>query len=166
AGVTFDSASPSQGSCTESSGTVTCALGTLSNGGDASVEIKIRRSAPGTITNQATVSATTADPSSANNSASATTTVDPAADLSLTKSDSPDPVLAGQLLTYSLGVHNAGPSSAASVTVTDTLPAGVTFDAATPAQGSCTESSGMVTCALGTLANGDDASVAIKVRRT
>ena len=55
------------------------------------------------------MSATTADPVLVNNAASAETTVDPAADLSLTKSDSPDPVLAGQLLTYSYGVANAGP---------------------------------------------------------
>ena len=49
------------------------------------------------------MSATTADPVLVNNSASATTTVDPVADLSLTKSDSPDPVLSGQQLTYTLG---------------------------------------------------------------
>ena len=35
----------------------------------------------------------------------------PAADLSLTKTDSPDPVLAGELLTYTLTVHNAGPQA-------------------------------------------------------
>ena len=81
AGVTFDSATPSQGSCSETSGTVTCTLGTIADQADAIVEIKVRRSQPGTITNQATVSATTADPVLANNSASAETTVDPAADL-------------------------------------------------------------------------------------
>ena len=58
------------------------------------------------------MSATTADPVLVNNSASADDHVDPAADLSLTKTDSPDPVLAGELLTYTLTVHNAGPSSA------------------------------------------------------
>ena len=68
---------------------------------------------------------TATDPNSANNSASATTTVKPVADLGLTKSDSPDPVLAGQLLTYTLGVSNAGPHTAPGVTVTDTLPTGV-----------------------------------------
>ena len=112
------------------------------------------------------MSATTTDPVLANNSASATTTVDPAADLSLTKTDSPDPVLAGQLLTYTLTVTNAGPSSATGVSVTDTLPAGVTFDSATPSQGTCSQSSGTVTCALGTIANGASATVAIKVRRS
>ena len=52
----------------------------------------------------------TADPDSADNSASADTTVDAAADLSLTKTDSPDPVLVGEQLTYTLAVHNAGPA--------------------------------------------------------
>ena len=42
------------------------------------------------------MSATTSDPVLVNNSASASTTVDPVADLSLTKTDSPDPVLSGQ----------------------------------------------------------------------
>ena len=115
------------------------------------------------ITNTATVDAHAGDPVLANNSASATTNVRPLANLSLTKSDSPDPVLAGQLLTYSLSVANAGPSSATGVTVTDTLPAGVTFNSATPSQGSCSQSSGTVTCALGTIANGQGAGVEISV---
>ena len=55
----------------------------------------------------------TADTDTADNAATADTTVNAAADLSLTKSDSPDPVLAGELLTYSLRVQNAGPQSAA-----------------------------------------------------
>ena len=157
AGVTFDSATPSQGTCSESSGTVTCTLGTIANGANASVSIRSHRSPRATITNQASVSSDAADLVAGNNSASASTTVDPAADLSLTKSDSPDPVLAGQLLTYTLTAQNAGPSGATGVSVTDTLPAGVTFESATPSQGTCSESSGTVTCALGTIASGQGA---------
>ena len=77
----------------------------------------------------------TTDPDTNDNAATADTTVRPSADLSLTKSDSPDPVQAGELLTYSLGVHNAGPQSATGVVLTDTLPGGVTFDSATPSPG-------------------------------
>ena len=72
----------------------------------------MRPQAAGTITNQASVASDEGDSNTADNSASAETTVDPAADLSLTKTDSPDPVLAGELLTYTLAVQNAGPSSA------------------------------------------------------
>jgi uncharacterized repeat protein (TIGR01451 family) len=86
------------------------------------------------------------------------------ADLSLQKSDAPDPVQAGQLLTYTLTAQNQGPSSATDVTVTDTLPAGVSYDSATPSQGSCSQDAGTVTCSLGTLAGGTSANVDVKVR--
>ena len=102
-------------------------------------------------------------PASANNSASATTTVNPAADLSLTKTDTPDPVFAGQPLTYTLTAANAGPSQATGVSVTDNLPAGVTYQSATPSQGSCSQSSGTVSCSLGTLASGNQATVQVQV---
>ena len=97
--------------------------------------IEVTPQQSGTITNEATVSSAEGDPTPSNNSDSAETTVDPAADLELTKTDSPDPVPVGGLLTYTLGVHNAGPSSAPAVQLTDTLPAGVTFDSATSSQG-------------------------------
>ena len=89
--------------------------------------------------------------------------MDPAADLSLTKSDSPDPVLAGELLTYTLDGRTTPVPERDRRELTDTLPAGVTFDSATPSQGSCSEASGTVTCALGTIADGQSASVEIKV---
>ncbi len=163
-GVTFDSATPTQGTCSETSGEVDCALGDIASGGDASVEIQVTPQTAGTITNQASVSSELADPDSGDASASAETTVDPVADLSLTKADAPDPVSADQLLTYSLSIHNAGPSEATGVTLSDTLPGGVTFDSATPTQGTCSEAIGIVTCALGTLADEGSASVEIKVR--
>ena len=109
AGVTFNSAVPSQGSCSHSAGTVTCPLGTIANGASASVQITVTPQSTGSITNQASASSSISDPNSANNTASAATLVNPSANLSLTKTDSPDPVLQGQELTYTLGVSNAGP---------------------------------------------------------
>lgn len=44
-------------------------------------------------------------------------------DLSVTKSASPDPYAAGQPLTYTVTVSNAGPGNASGVTVSDPLPA-------------------------------------------
>jgi uncharacterized repeat protein (TIGR01451 family) len=89
---------------------------------------------------------------------------DPLADLSLTKTDSPDPVSADSNLTYTLDVANAGPSNASAVTVTDSLPAGVTYLGASPSQGSCSEAGGTVTCDLATLAGSASASIEIVVR--
>jgi uncharacterized repeat protein (TIGR01451 family) len=53
--------------------------------------------------------------------------VAPTADLSITKTDSPDPVTTGDDLTYTVTVTNNGPDPATSVVVTDNLPAETTF---------------------------------------
>ncbi len=164
AGVTFDSATTSQGSCSQASGTVTCPLGTLASGANATVTIRVRPQSAGSVTNNASVSSNIFEPNPSDNSTSAETTVNPAADLAVTKADSPDPVPAGELLTYSLTIHNSGPSGATGVQLTDDLPAGVTYSSATPSQGSCSEAAGTVSCPLGTIASGQGATVEIKVR--
>ena len=66
------------------------------------------------------------------------------ADLSITKMDSPDPVGVGSELTYTLDVSNGGPDTATSVEVTDTLPPGVEFIAATGPGWACTHAGGRV----------------------
>ena len=76
-----------------------------------------------TITNSATVSSTTLDPGAGNNADSETTTVTTVpqfANLSLSQTDTPDPVNAAAALVYTLNVANAGPNPASNVTVTDT----------------------------------------------
>jgi uncharacterized repeat protein (TIGR01451 family) len=70
--------------------------------------------------------------------------------LTLTKTDSPDPVKVGHNLTYTLTLTNNGPNTSG-VTITDALPAGVTF---VSASSGCTNTSNTVTCNVGSLANG------------
>jgi uncharacterized repeat protein (TIGR01451 family) len=72
-----------------------------------------------------------------------------AADLAITKLDSPDPVAAGTALTYTIQVRNFGPDVATGVTVTDQLPKGVDFVSATATAGNCARKGRKVTCALG-----------------
>jgi uncharacterized repeat protein (TIGR01451 family) len=76
------------------------------------------------------------------------------ANLSIVKSDSPDPVGAGSALTYTLVVSNGGPDAASAVTVVDSLPKTVVFVSADASQGSCKNVSQTTTCDLGTIAAG------------
>jgi uncharacterized repeat protein (TIGR01451 family) len=90
-------------------------------------------------------------------------------DLSITKTDSPDPVVQGNNVTYTIRVTNPNPSGgndAASVVVTDNLPstADVDYVSATPSAGTCTKSGNTVTCDLGTVAAGTTATVTIVVK--
>ncbi len=119
-------------------------------------------SATGTITNTATISSATSDPNAANNSATATTAVTATANLSITKTDSPDPVLAGGNISYTITAANAGPSAATSTAVSDSLPANTTFvSLAAPAGWTCTTpvvgAGGTVTCTNASLASAGNA---------
>lgn len=89
----------------------------------------------------------------------------PVADLSITKTDSPDPVTVGNNLTYTITIANNGPNTATGVTLTDTLPGSITFVSSTPSQGFCSGAA-VVTCSIGSLANSASATVAIVVTPT
>ena len=84
-------------------------------------------------------------------------------DLSIHKFASADPVSTGSAFSYHVAVVNNGPDDAAGVTMTDTLPAGVTFVSATPSQGTCDHASGTVTCDLETILAFELATVEIAV---
>jgi uncharacterized repeat protein (TIGR01451 family) len=168
AGVNYVSASSSVGSCTGTS-TVSCSLGTLASDANETVTIVVTPTATGTLTNTATVASTTADTDGTNNSSTATTTVNArSADLSVTKTASPEPVHIGQKLTYSIVVTNNGPDTANGVSLIDYLPKNAGFGSATPSQGTCTlkPAKAQVTCSLGSIASGDTARVTIVVKPT
>src|SRR5262249_2429465 len=72
------------------------------------------------------------------------------ANLSIVKTASPNPATVGATLTYRMIVTNVGPSPASNVTLSDPLPAGLTFVSAVSTQGTCSGSP-TVTCNLGGL---------------
>jgi uncharacterized repeat protein (TIGR01451 family) len=84
-------------------------------------------------------------------------------DLSVSQADSPDPVTGLQPLTYVITVTNLGPLGATLVSVSDTLPGGVTFQSAGGTGWTCSESGGVVNCARGTLAVGAAPALSIVV---
>ncbi|MEY3733286.1 MAG: Large cysteine-rich periplasmic protein OmcB, partial [Actinomycetota bacterium] len=79
------------------------------------------------------------------------------ADLSIAKSVSPTTLTAGQTATYTLRVDNAGPGSAESLTVTDSIPAGLTLVSARGQDWSCVETAPTVRCTLPSLPAGASA---------
>jgi uncharacterized repeat protein (TIGR01451 family) len=73
----------------------------------------------------------------------------PQADLSVLATDGPDPLAAGDTLTYTILVMNHGPSIATGVTLTNQLPAGMSFISALTTLGSCTiNGANEVVCSL------------------
>lgn len=125
--------SPSGWNCTTpavgQSGAVACQAATLAVGSAVfTLVVDVAADAGGTsLSNTTTVTSTTVDPVTTNNSATATTVVSvPAqADVSVTITDGRDYVQVGDALDYVITVGNAGPA-AATATVTDVLPAVLT----------------------------------------
>ena len=79
------------------------------------------------------------------------------ADVGIDKQSVPEAVNAGDTLTYTLVVSNSGPADADSVTVSDTLPAGLTLSSMTSSQGEC----GAFPCNLGNLAANSSAVITV-----
>jgi uncharacterized repeat protein (TIGR01451 family) len=112
------------------------------------------------LSNTVEVTSTTGDSDTNDLSANATTTVGTSADLAVTKVASPDPVQAGTNLTYTITVDNDGPSNAAGVNLSDTLPAETTFvSLSSPGGWSCNSLTvgmgGTLSCSIANLPPGD-----------
>ncbi|WP_223585902.1 DUF11 domain-containing protein [Microbacterium sp. OVT16B] len=155
AGLTNVQATPSGGSCTVG-GTVTCSLPDLAVGASATITLTGTVSPtlnPGAaLTNTASVAGSRFDPNQSNNTATASGTLNAEADLSIVKTFLPTAPVAGDDVTYTLTVHNAGPSEARDVRITDPLDPATAFVSATPQQGTCSLSGDVIGCLLGTLA--------------
>lgn len=167
-GTTFASfTAPAGWACTTpavgGTGTVNCTAASLANGASANFALVVNVPASAangsTISNTATVSSVFTDPNTGNNASTANTTVATSADLGVTKTDSPDPVVAGTNLTYSIGLTNNGPSDAQTAQWSEPLPANTTFVSLAQNTGpsfSCTTpavgAGGTVTCTRSTFA--------------
>ena len=162
AGLTLESATPSQGTYAAPDWTI----GTLSETGPpATLTIVATVTAPGALVNTATITQQTeVDPNAANNSASVTLNAAESANLRVTKSLTRSSPHVGELLTFNVIVANQGPSPATGVAVTEVLSAGLAFESADPSQGAYDAATGVWT--VGALANGGSAGLTITARVT
>ncbi|MGZ8696066.1 MAG: hypothetical protein ACXWZ1_01785 [Gaiellaceae bacterium] len=148
--------------CNRTGTTVVCSAGTLASGASQTFEIVVRPRSPGTIVNQATVTSDAPrDPTAGNNSDTLRTLVT-SADLVAEKS-APAGVDVGDKITYGLAVRNAGPNAAEAIVLRDDLPDGVTVVTLDPR---CTRAGQVLTCNLGTIADGAREAVSLVVRPT
>ena len=146
-GVTWMCVGAGAGSCMASGSGSINDLVNLPVGGTVTYTLggTISASATGSLSNTAMVPAPSGviDPNLTNNSATDTDTLDPQADLSITKTDGLATAVTGQSVTYTIAVSNSGPSTVAGATVTDTVPAaitGATWTCVGAGGGSCTAS--------------------------
>lgn len=163
AGVTLVSTA---GCAEDPAGVPACTLGTIPATGSSGfvINVSVDPSTTGAIVNDATVASTTAEANPGQETASATTTVTAESDLSVAKTDTVDPVTAGENLGYTISAANAGPSDdPATVTVTDTLPAGLVFVSAGGVGWTCIEVAGVVTCTRAGLAVGPAPNIDVVV---
>ncbi len=167
AGLTFVSATPTQGTYDNNTGVWT--VGTVSVGSNtATLSITATVATSGAKTNTAEITASGVfDPDSTPNNHSAgeddqssvVITPQQVADLSLTKAVNNSTPNIGQNVTFTIKVSNAGPSVATGVQVKDLLPAGLQFVSSTPSQGSYVSGTGLWT--VGTVSVGTDVATLI-----
>ena len=149
--------------CTITGQVVSCQRDTIPPGATAQVQIRVRVPAGqvADVTNSADVTSDTFDPDLSNNQATITNSVQRIADLEVIKTADQDEAVAGSGLTYRISVTNHGPSDTTAVSLTDTLPAGLTVSELSPAQGTCTNVGPAITCSLGNLASGASTDVVV-----
>jgi fimbrial isopeptide formation D2 family protein/uncharacterized repeat protein (TIGR01451 family) len=148
AGLQFVSATGTGWSCAEASQLVTCttaeALAVGAAAAPISVVVDVLPAAYPQASNSATVSSAATDTNPENNTDSDTVTVTARVDISVTKTGS---ITSDRVATWTIAVANAGPSSTVGpTTVTDPLPAGLSFVSAGGNGWTCTEANSLVTC--------------------
>ncbi|WP_317311416.1 DUF11 domain-containing protein [Clostridium thermobutyricum] len=148
--------------------TGTLNLNPLNNGASEKVLIRgtVSNTAIGIITNTASVTSNSFDPNLSNNSATVISTISLLADLAITVSASPDPVMIGETLVYTVNAVNNGPSTATPVTLTYTAPLNLSNIEYSLDNGATWQTLNLVanvgTINLGTLANGANKTILIR----
>jgi uncharacterized delta-60 repeat protein/uncharacterized repeat protein (TIGR01451 family) len=162
--ASFISASTATGTAgTNGAGVVVWNLGSLGKDARATLTIVVRPDAVGSLTNTAYVSSSTQDLNSGNNITTAVTVINAAtADLAIGMVDAPDPVFVGSTVTFTLGITNFGPATAAGVQVTNVLPLGYLYlTNSSTSQGVIGANGQTVFASLGSLGMGSTATLVI-----
>ncbi|MEM6472547.1 MAG: SdrD B-like domain-containing protein [Planctomycetota bacterium] len=91
------------------------------------VTASVNEDATGTIDNTGSITVAGGESDTTNNSDTASTTLNPAFDVTLTKTPDDTTPAPSSNVTYTIALTNAGPSTATNVVLTDDVPTGMTF---------------------------------------
>jgi fimbrial isopeptide formation D2 family protein/uncharacterized repeat protein (TIGR01451 family) len=169
AGTTFKSAAPSQGTCSASGQTVTCALGGLASGASAqvSITVEVAATATGSLKNTATVEGPEPDPDKSNNEASVEGPVSPAdptdPNLKVVKTADTSTPQVGAPFTYHVTVSNLSGGEAKNVKVVDTLNGPVKVTSIETEAGKCSAAASTITCTIPSIAVGKSVEITYTV---
>ena len=141
AGLSFVSASPTQGTYTDSNGQ--WVISALAAGQSVQLALQAQVTQPGNITNLAIkTGGNEPDPNPGNDSGAATINAAADADLAIMKTaDNTTPSI-GENVIFTVSATNRGPSNATGIEVEDALPAGLTLVSAAPSRGTYDAPSG------------------------
>ena len=147
----FISATPSQGSCYELTGTVTCDAGVLAPGADLTVAIAVVPHAPGHFHDKLLAASAEQDADNSNNLRQLSIPVG-YTDLSIAVLASTTSPSVGGTYTYTLTMSNDGAVDASGAVVTGYLPPEFDILSITPNQGTCSvDSDKLMTCEIGVI---------------
>ncbi|HET7702272.1 MAG TPA: hypothetical protein VFK35_02655, partial [Candidatus Limnocylindrales bacterium] len=147
-------------SCSITAGVLSCNFGDLAAGASASVTVSGTTDAADCagLNNTALVAATNEPVADQSDNSDSASIVVNCPDVHVDKTAGNGTISAGDVASFTITATNAGPGIARSVTVTDTLPAGITWS---DDSASCSIAAGVLSCNFGDLAAGASASVTV-----
>jgi uncharacterized repeat protein (TIGR01451 family) len=148
-------------------GVLTVSTNFLAVGAGFAFNIFVTPNAAETVTNTVIAIADQLE-SSTNNATNVITTVTlPSADLGVTLNGTPNPVTAGDFVTFTVVVTNNGPSLASATEVTNYLPAGLTLTSSNlPLATTLSNSAGTIVWSVGSLAAFTNATLTLTTKAT
>ena len=181
-GVSFTSATTSQGSCSHTSSSVSCSIGSIPTGSSVTVTIIVAGTATGTVTLDSSVSGTLPDPNLANNSTTLLLTIGsvpaptptptpqatsstPKADLAVTRTHAKITAHKGARVSFTLKVADHGPNTDSAVVLVYHVPKGLRWVSSHPSRGvRCTHAHATVSCKVASLNSGGHFSVGLVLK--
>jgi large repetitive protein len=161
--IDFVEIQTSQGQWSHTASHLHFVLGDLEVAAEVHIRVVIQPARAGSLRCEVVASSSVPDPDESDNLATVEVLVLAPADLLVTQTASPDPVMVGEQLSYLITVHNRGDYTVPDTQVAAWLPEGTDFVTALTSQGLSTAVAGTLEWDLGAIEPGTNATVMVTV---